>query len=837
MKLRPLLYNCLSGVFVVLLCGSLSGRSTETFQPIDQGWVLLDTESRQIPATIPGCVFTDLFNAGLIPDPFYGDNESEVQWVSKQDWSYKTTFIASKRLLQREYIDLVFKGLDTYAKVYLNRKQIINADNQFREWRVDVKNLILTGENILEVIFRSPFSVQDSLQAVYGLLLPEDNRVFTRKGQWQYGWDWAPSLPSMGIWKPVQLHGYDAARLVSVTFRQDFDNKGLTSLTARFTISAKKETGLVLMVNNSAIKPAMIEITAFPGEQVFEVPVTFSQDVKYWMPAGYGDQNLYAFFCSVIGQGDILVAEKQVITGIRRVELVQERDLYGSSFFFRINGTPVFAKGANWVPADHFSARFNPGDYRRLVNEAAFAGMNMLRVWGGGFYEDDIFYNLCDSSGIMVWQDFMFACGMYPGSDKFLNNVGHEVEYQLRRLAVHPSIVLWCGNNEVSEGWHRWGWSERYNTEDSARVWNSYLALFETMLPDMVKSHSPGTPYWPSSPSLGRGDPAHIYSGDSHYWGVWHDAEPFRMYREKVPRFMSEFGFQSYPAPASLKKFISDSLLYQGSAALNTHQKHNRGDKLIGLYLGEWFPQPSSFVEYAMLSQLVQAEGVVMGILAHREAKPWCMGSLYWQFNDCWPAVSWSSVDYYGNRKALHYWVKQAFAPVIATVNIHQDEIELVLINDDPTIDSVFIELEIMDHSGNRIFVCKEQAPAPFSNNLQHTLPMDVIGAHTLKDLIFVARVFSDGELLSERVTLPVKPKHLPVVKSDIKITVSNKDEMTVITLQSDRFVYGVMVEVEGIQVNFSDNYFCLLPGQKKYIHCIEKIQPSALQVNCLLNQ
>lgn len=829
--------------YFILLLGScilvqtLAARPTETHQSIDQNWVLHQSANKTIPATIPGCVYADLYDAHVIPDPFIASNEFEVNWVSKQDWSWSTSFVVSQRMWQRESIDLVFRGLDTYAEVFLNGAKILTADNQFREWRVDVKSVLLKSANRLEVRIKSPFRVQDSLQQIYGLDLPEDHRVLTRKGQWQYAWDWAPALPSMGIWKPVELHGYDAARLSGVIFVQKFENNELSELHARFTINTKKRTTLELEVRHPDIHPARITVTADSGEHEFEVPVEFSKPVKYWMPVGYGDQPMYEFFCSMTGPGDVLVAEKRLMTGIRKVELVREPDHYGSSFLFKINGLPIFAKGANWVPADHFPSRVTHQTYRRLIEEARFAGMNMLRVWGGGIYEDDAFYQLCDSAGILVWQDFMFACGMYPGSPSFLSNVAREVQEQLLRLGNHPAIILWCGNNEVSEGWHRWGWSTRFNATDSARVWHSYLALFEELLPGLVAHHTPGLPYWPSSPSLGRGDHRHLYSGDAHYWGVWHDAEPFDMFRRKVPRFMSEYGFQSYPHPSSLQRFIPDTSMYTGSVAMKTHQKHARGDQLITQYMNDWFPEPKDFEQYALMSQWLQAEGVVTGIMAHREAKPWCMGTLYWQFNDCWPAVSWSSVDYYGMRKALHYRVKEAYAPTIAVVNIQSNGFEMVLINDDPTIDAVRLELVVMDHAGNRVFVRDSVTPAPYTHNLRWVWPFPGLIQYPTNKLLYVARVFVNDLLVSERVILPVKPKVLPMTSNtkgiEVEITVSESG--TSVTLTSSQFVYGVLVEVKDVSVNFSDNYFYLLPGVPKTIRCDERIRTSDLTVMELL--
>jgi beta-mannosidase len=816
--MRKRLLHILTTLFLLLPAVGLNARAVETIQELNSGWKLHLHNGTTIPATVPGCVYTDLFNAGIIPDPFFGANEAAVSWVSDSTWTYSLEFQVSQRMKSRQWVDIVFKGVDTYAEILLNDTHIVDVSNQFADWRMSVLHLLVEGINTLVVRFTPPRLMAATLENEYGLSLPEDNRVFTRKGQWQYGWDWAPALPSMGLWKGVQLEGFDAAQLISVHLRQEFDGDTLQSLWADFTLYTPGAEKLILSLANPSIVPAEVVVETRSGINNFSLHVVFNEPVKYWWPAGYGEPYLYEFFCRVMSSEQILLAERRIVTGIRKSELIRDPDPLGESFHIQINGVPIFAKGANWVPPDHFPARASDEKYRHLIREARFAGMNMLRVWGGGVYERDLFYQLCDSAGIMVWQDFMFACGMYPDNDRFIYGLTRETIQQVTRLRNNPSVVLWCGNNEVSEGWHRWGWSDRYNKEDSARIAIAYETLFEGLLPYILKMHHPEIPYIHTSPLLGRGDPDHVNRGSAHYWGVWHDGEPFGMYRRKVPRFMSEFGFQAYPPIASLREFIPQEEMQHDSETMAFHQKHKRGNQLIIQYMQEWFPEPESFEQFVLFSQMLQAEGIGIGILAHREAKPWCMGSLYWQFNDTWPAISWSSVDYYGRRKALHYKVSELFQPTIATVNIHRKTIELVSVNDNPAIDSVMVVLTVMTHSGYSVFQQTFHSDAPTHNNRRWELPISLLEDHDLKGLLFVTKVSRHDSLLSKRITLPLVPKELPLLKPDIQRTTTITNQGVKITMVSDVFVYGVVLESADNNATFSNNFFHLLPGEEKVV-------------------
>jgi beta-mannosidase len=400
--------------------------------------------------------------------------------------------------------------------------------------------------------------------------------------------------------------------------------------------------------------------------------------------------------------------------GLRTVELVTDPDSMGESFYFRVNGLPVFMKGANIIPLDHFSPRVTEEDYRSLFRDVVDANMNMLRVWGGGIYEEDLFYDLADEAGILIWQDFMFANGMYPGDSAFLANVRAEARDQVRRLRGHPSLALWCGNNEMEEGWQRWGWARAYATpQDSAAVRNAYEALFHGVLPEVLEAEDPGRPYRPSSPSLGWGDPESLNRGDSHYWGVWHGREPFEVFTEKLPRFASEFGFQAFPPMETVEAFTApgDRALYD--PVLLVHQKHPIGNELITEYMARDYPVPRSFEDFVYVSQLLQARGMRMAFEAQRRAMPRTMGTLYWQLNDTWPVISWSSRDYFGRWKALHYAARDAFAPILLSPQVSGDTLRIWGVSDETAPVRGTLTLELLDFHGTSLWQAPVEVELP----------------------------------------------------------------------------------------------------------------------------
>lgn len=525
-------------------------------------------------ATVPGSVHADLFQNKLIPDPFFSDNENRLQWIDTVDWEYQRSFIITREMIRENKAVLTFDGLDTYADVYLNNRLILQADNMFREWEKDVKKMIRPGRNDLRIYFHAAKKRVDSLaKKQLPLILPDHSRVYARKAQYQFGWDWGPRFIGAGIWRDV-------------------------------------------------------------GIKIYTNSIRRSVKRSYW-----------------------------------QVKLVQEKDSTGTSFYFEKAGKPIYVKGANWIPANVFPSAATKNDYRKLLLMAKDAGMNMLRIWGGGVYESDHFYELCDSLGIMVWQDFMFAGGMYPGDKNFFANVKVEVQDQVRRLYEYGCVVLWCGNNEIDEAWHHWGWQNQFNLHgaDSAEVWKNYTSLFRDSLPAWLKEFDRREiPYVSTSPQYGWGNPLSYKNGDSHYWGLWWGLEGWEKFKTHTGRFVSEWGMQAMPDYSTVEKYTPANQRYLYSPAVNAHQKANEGFKKLNHYVNQYFFDTTqldklSLEEYTYLTQCVQYYIVKNSLATQMSQQPVNMGTLIWQLNDCWPVTSWSIIDYYKHPKAGFYAVKNAF--------------------------------------------------------------------------------------------------------------------------------------------------------------------------------
>jgi beta-mannosidase len=689
-------------------------------------------------AEVPGTVHTDLLANKLIPDPFYRDHEKKVQWVEQENWEYRTKFSADPEIFSRKNIELVFDGLDTYANVYLNDKLILSADNMFRQWRVDVKPFLKKQQNELRIIFLSAVKHDDSLAKLNPLVLAgENNRMYSRKAQYQYGWDWGPRLITCGIWKKIHWEAWDESK----------------------TLVRYKSTR-------------------------------------------------------------------------QNVQLVTRPDSTGESFYFKVNGKPTFIKGANWIPCESFLPRAKKLFlYKKLIKSAKEANINMLRVWGGGIYEDDEFYDLCDKYNIMVWQDFMFAGALYPADEKFLQNIKEEIRYQVEKLRRHPCIVLWCGNNEIDEAWRNWGWQKQYNytSADSILLWKNYKKIFHQLIPDILNELDPQRPYWPSSPSLGWGRDSAYKKGDVHYWGVWWGKEPVEKYNEKVGRFNSEYGMQAFPDMKTIRQFALPADMDTSSAAMKAHQKHSFGFSNIKMYIENKFRTPKLFEDLVYVSQLMQADAIKTAIEAHRRNMPATMGTLFWQWNDCWPVVSWSAVDYYGRKKALFYETKRSFSPFLLSVQEYDStELKLTFISDTDSSFDVELQTEAYDFSGKRrrrldnvliYHVIK-------GNPLVIDYPKGFITQYDFEDCYWVFRVKRKNETLAQTVYLFLPPKDLNFHKPIITWKLVNSNKLELI---SNKFAYGVFIDVpDGIEL--SDNYFHLLPGEKKIIQLNGKINSELLK-------
>jgi beta-mannosidase len=757
-------------------------------------------------AAVPGNIFTDLLNHKIIEDPFIKNNEEKAQWVSKKNWEYRTTFTLSAEILKKENLELIFQGLDTYAKIYINGNYQLNTDNAFKRYSISLKEIPMQESNELRIVFQNTKSFENAAKRNSEYKLPEGNRIYTRKAQFQYGWDWGPKLNTSGISKGIFIKAWNDVKFESIFIRQKEVNKEKATLSAEITIesSSDKTVSIFTKINREVISS---NITLKKGLHTYKIPIEITNP-KLWWTHNLGTPYLYNFKFQLIAEGTIK-DQKSIKKGIRTIQLITKKDSIGESFYFELNGKMIYMKGANYVPQHSFQNKVTNSQYKKLLSDVVESNMNMLRVWGGGIYENDVFYELCDTKGILIWQDFMFACAMYPGDTEFLANIEEEAEQQVKRLRNHASIALWCGNNESAEGWKRWGWQNNRSKKEKANIWNDYLAIFDTILPNVVAEFS-DTDYWETSPKYGRGSAKYKTEGDAHDWWVWHDGYPFEHFKNNVPRFMSEFGFQSFPSFETIKYINQNDTVNIKTAAMNSHQKHVRGSQLIAEYMKRDYNIPTNDEDYVYVSQLLQAKGIVMGIEAHRRNKPNNMGTLYWQLNDCWPAISWSSIDYFGNWKALQYKAKNAFENVLISSVLQGETVQTFVINDTFEPIQGILKQKVIDFYGKVIWSDTKEievlktSSKPFYNfsldaiNKESSVLLTEFNAHTS------AYYFA-------------KPKDLNLPKGAIENEIFKRTNGFSIRLKSKVLQKEVFLFTKE-KGHFSDNFFDLMPNETKVI-------------------
>jgi len=780
-------------------------------------------------ALVPGNNFSDLLSNNLIGHPFYRDNEDKLQWIEKEDWEYKQVFVLTRDEFLYSNIELVFEGLDTYAEVRLNGQLILFANNMFCEWRTNVKKYLDVGSNTLTVLFKSPIKYVQERAKDAGLTYPAGNdhsdeklSVFTRKAPYHYGWDWGPTFVCSGIWRPVYLHFYDAISITDCHITTNIASGACANVVFDMELDAIKEVEAFVQIDceNATIPSILQSITLAPGNNNISLMMAIP-NIKRWWPRGMGEPFLYELRIKLLINGSTIATLLKKV-GIRTIEVVNGHDGAGGPFYFVVNEKPVFAKGANYIPQDSFLTTVSKERYLKLFDDIVKSNMNMVRVWGGGIYEDSLFYELADELGILIWQDFMFACTMYPGDREFLDSVEEEAVYNIKRLRNHASLALWCGNNEIAVGWENWGWEKEfdYNEKQQAQLEEDYHSLFHELLPKVVKGHDPGRFYFPSSPMGDYENEGSYSEGDVHYWGVWHGEAPFSEFKKKIPRFMSEFGFQSFPVLKSVKKYSLETDWDIESPVMKLHQKHSRGNGLIKKYMLQHYRQPKDFGAFLYLSQVLQAGGIKMAIEAHRRAQPYCMGTLYWQLNDCWPVASWSGIDYYGTWKALQYAVKKCYAPVMISVEGRDGEFEVYVVSEYQVPTTLELKVTIMDFDGRELggHECDVQAniekPTVMVINELKGIVASVDTKATLAH--FILR--EEGNLVAEQLAYfeEVKDLELPEVK--VKKGVWLHEGKIVVELSSEALAKDIYVWSDSIDENFSDNFFDLLPGEIKTI-------------------
>jgi beta-mannosidase len=780
--------------------------------PLDKNWEFKGTDTLDWKsASVPGNVMTDLLDHKIIEDPFIETNEEKAQWIATKSWEYKTTFSLNDSVLKKGNINLNFEGLDTYATIFLNDSLLGQSNNAFKTFAFDIKKLV-KEENELYIYFTNTDKKEEVAERKNPYKLPEGRRIFTRKAQFQYGWDWGPKLNTSGIWKEVSIQAWNNFKFDDIFIRQ----KKLTDKKVKLVAEIAIECNLELETDETV--PAEIKITIDDeeiiriidikkGTHTYKIPLEI-KNPKLWWTHNLGNPYLYNFNFQLTCEGQL--KDKKIIKkGIRTIKLISKKDKIGQSFYFELNGKPVYAKGANYIPQNSFQNKVTNEHYEKLLSDIADSNMNMLRVWGGGIYENDIFYDLCDEKGILVWQDFMFACAMYPGDADFLENIKGEAEHQVKRLRNHTSIALWCGNNENSEAWDRWGWQADRTKKEKKEIWDDYLVVFDNILPKIVSKYSE-TDYWETSPKYGRGNPLYELEGDAHDWWVWHDEYHFEYLEKRVPRFMSEFGFQALPSFETLKYINQNDTINLKTAAVIAHQKHIKGFRLIEEYMVRDYKKPSNDEDYVYVSQLLQAKGIVMGIEAHRRAKPRNMGTLYWQLNDCWPAISWSSIDYFGNWKALQYKAKKAFENVLISSITEKNKVKTFIINDTFETIKGNLKIKIIDFYGKEIKTDSLQIKVlEDSSKEYYNLSLKSIDKKTTVLVTEFNNVKSYFYF--------VKPKELVLPKGEIEkdiIKTANGFSITIksAVLQKEVFLF---TDEKG---HFSDNFFDLLPYETKTI-------------------
>ena len=823
-----LLYNC-------------SNQNNETVE-ISENWTFKNNvDSFWLEASVPGDVHMDLLKNGLIEDPFYRLNEHDLQWIDKTDWEYKTEFDLSKKDINSHSLSLDFHGIDTYSSIYLNDSLIATTDNMFIGKTVDIKSFAKLGKNKLYVKLYSPINKGVKLHDSLGYDISSFNAndlaeigkvegnkrvsVFTRKAPYHYGWDWGPRLVTSGIWQPINIKKWNYFNIEDLYIKQKTLDES-ASLVAEIEVESYLEIDEMISeiyVDNQKVSTDLIYINK--GANKIEIPFTI-KDYELWWPNGMGDQNMYEIKVKLQSNNNFVTTSKRI--GLREINLVTSEDSIGNNFYFEVNKKPVFMKGVNYIPQDIFLNRVSDDKYEELLNSAVDANMNMIRVWGGGIYENEIFYNLCDEKGLLVWQDFMFACAMYPGDEEFLKSVEQEAEFNVKRLRGHPSIALWCGNNEVRSAWKNWGWEkdviENQSPEIANEISKAYDDVFHKILPKVVNNLDSSTAYWPSSPgSTFSGGTESYTSGDAHYWGVWWGKENFESYNQKVPRFMSEFGFQSFPEFSSIDKYTNESDYSIYSDVMKSHQRSSIGNKTIEDYMLRYYNKPKSFKGYLYVSQILQAYGVSMGMEAHRRNKGYSMGSLYWQLNDCWPVASWSSIDYFGKWKALHYSTKKAFQPVLISFFKSDSEIELHIISDLLESKEVNLNLKVLSFSGEILYETNKNYSLQQNSTMKvESLSIDWLNKNfDPKSSLLVASLFSDEKEISNNIYYLTKFKDIILTKPLIEYEINELINTFEVSLTSKNLVKNVFVDIASSQ-NFSDNYFDMIPG-KEYKISINK--------------
>ena len=772
-------------------------------------WRMSYREHNNIKCSAPCTMYGVLSENGLIDDPYYGTNEIELTSYSDFPCEFASTISVSEDEYNNERIELVFYGLDTIADIYLNDILIGSTKNMHMAYTFDVKEYLNVGENTVRVYFSSPteyFKYMNSRRKLWISAESIPGAPHLRKGLSMSGWDWGPQLPDMGIYRPVEIVFAGKEKINefyisqkhcdnSVELDVELDAEGEYDY-AVFTIDGKE-----YKLNGGKVKVNI-------------------ENPKLWWPRGYGEQNLYDVKFELIKNG-VAVDCKTAKIGLRTIWISQDSDKDGREFCFVVNGYKIFAMGANYIPEDSILQRVDKNRIKQILDACVDANYNCIRVWGGGYYPDDCFYELCDEYGIVVWQDFMVAGADVWLLEEFEQLFKSEAIYNVKRLRHHASLGLLCGNNEM----------EWFVTDSQDAVIRAdYLKLYEHILPDVCMKYAPNVFYWPSSPSSGGGfrNAPNADEGDVHFWDVWHSSAPFTDYRKHRFRFCSEFGFESFPSIKTIKAFCPPEAMNPFSEIMESHQKCRGGNTKILTYLADTYLYATDFEKLIYASQLIQADAIRYGVEYFRRIRGCCMGSLYWQIHDCWPVASWSSIDYFGRYKALHYAAKKFYSPVLMSLNDEVGEVTINISNETMNTASGKIKYGVYDNDFNELMMgeCDYETDKLSAKDIITVDTSEFINRH---DVFFVAKMIGNDGSRMTQTALFTKPKHYAWKKPNISVSATKQGDKVAFSVSSDCYARGVEIDFENIDLVLSDNYFDIVDGEPITVTAVTDVSTDVL--------
>jgi beta-mannosidase len=786
--------------------------------PVSKKWVAFGTH---------GSVQESLIKTGELPDPFVGTNELKFGWIENHDWEFQSEFTLSANDLAHDFIDLEFPNVDTYAKIYLNGHLLGTTENCYLIYHFEIRKWAKAGVNKLKMVFQSPVNYQAPKIKNTGITLPAPNDLgkiavapYCRKPQYQFGWDWSLRMTTIGLWKPASVIVYNANRTVgksvyTATLAEDF---------------ALME--LQWMLRNTTNDTMVWESQLFGSSDVVAENGVLKrldrmENPRLWWPRGQGEQHLYTDHWTLKTKTGAVIDSLTQRFGVRRTELVNVADQWGTSYTIRVNGRDVFCKGADYIPQDIFPARVTDASLRESVLTMYNCNFNMVRIWGGGYYQPEAFYDACDELGIMVWQDFMFACAMYPGTDGFVTTVKQELDQQIPRIAAHASLVLFNGNNEVDVAWKNWGFQTTYKItpQQSTTIEQYYDRIFKRLIPESIKQWT-NVPYVHTSPLSNWGKDEYFNHGSMHYWGVWHGKDPIEDFGRKTGRFNAEYGFQSFPEYATLLTFSDTSQWQLLSPVMKHHQKSYVGNGMIEKHASILYGKTTDFKRFVYYSQLTQSTAVSMAVSGHRTDMPRCSGTVYWQLNDCWPAPSWSSIDYFGNWKALQYTVKEDYADVavLAKVDTLGKE-KYFLVSDQPHAFACKISAVVYDLEGNQLsqFQCNQAIMGVKVNRL---FELELTAYKTQNYFIRFTWNDASGKLNERSFThLPEKRNTATADKVSYRLLeIDPVNKTAVIEVENTAFIGKCWVTSRKNGVRFNSNFIDLLPGTHRFYITFETL-------------